>query len=31
MDRNTLFKILSDNFGFTPTEDQSKVLQTAKV
>ena len=26
MDRNTLFKILSDNFGFTPTEDQSKVL-----
>ena len=26
MDRNTLFNILANNFGFTPTEDQAKVL-----
>ncbi|MBO5847880.1 MAG: AAA family ATPase [Bacteroidales bacterium] len=26
MDRNTLFNILSNNFGFTPTEGQAKVL-----
>ena len=26
MDRNTLFNILLNNFGFTPTEDQAKVL-----
>ena len=26
MDRNTLFNILANNFGLTPTEDQAKVL-----
>ena len=26
MDRNTLYNILSANFGFVPTEDQAKVL-----
>ena len=26
MDRSTLFNILANNFGFTPTEDQAKVL-----
>ncbi len=26
MDRNTLFNILLNNFGYTPTEDQAKVL-----
>ncbi len=26
MDRSTLFNILVNNFGFTPTEDQAKVL-----
>lgn len=26
MDRNTLFNMLSDNFGFNPTEGQKKVL-----
>ena len=26
MDRNSLFNILLNNFGFTPTKDQSKVL-----
>ena len=26
MDRSTLFNILANNFGFTPTDDQAKVL-----